>query len=291
MVLATFLLIVAGGLVTSTGSGLSVPDWPLSYGQAFPPMIGGIRFEHSHRMIAGVVGLMTFVMAALLFKYEKRVWIKNLGFLAVAAILLQAGLGGLTVIYLLPTWISVIHACLAQTFFCLVLSIAYATSDEWQNEASLIRDDSGVSFPPEADPLRAEKRLACITVVFIYIQLVVGAVVRHAGGGMIKIHYFFAFLVALHVLLLILKTSRAQLFNKALFGHAAILGALVTAQIFLGLGAFVFKQALEPAPTPRAAEILFTAAHQSNGALVLAAGALFVLRTFRMAYQVHGNWN
>src|SRR3989338_8996050 len=168
---STFLLIIAGGLVTSTGSGLSVPDWPLSYGQFFPPMIGGIRFEHTHRVIAGIVGLMTFAMAILLFKYEKRRWVRDLGLIAVVAVTLQALLGGITVIYLLPTWISVVHACLAQTFFCLVASIAWVTSAAWERagEASHTRNAASL------------RRLAVITVCFAYLQLIVGAIVRHAS--------------------------------------------------------------------------------------------------------------
>ncbi len=274
VVFATFVLIAAGGLVTSTGSGLSVPDWPLSYGQVFPPMIGGIRFEHSHRVIAGAVGLMTLAMALLLFKYEPRLWVKNLGLLAILAVILQALLGGLTVIYLLPTWISVAHACLAQTFFCLVVTIAYATSADWQKEASLIQDN-----------LTSLKRLACTTALFIYVQLIVGAVVRHTGGRILKVHYFLAALIVLHTFLLILKISRSDGVRHALFGHVLILGTLVFAQVLLGLGALVFKHVLAPASTPRAWEVLFTAAHQSNGALVLATCALLALKTFRMGYK------
>jgi heme A synthase len=114
---STFLLIVAGGLVTSTGSGLAVPDWPLSYGTLFPPMVGGILYEHTHRVVAAFVGLLTAVLAAWLWKCEPRRWVRNLGFVSLAAVVLQGILGGLTVLYRLPTPISVIHACLAQTFF------------------------------------------------------------------------------------------------------------------------------------------------------------------------------
>src|SRR3989338_7502352 len=108
---STFLLILAGGLVTSTGSGLSVPDWPLSYGQVFPPMIGGIRFEHTHRLIAGFVGCLTLILAVSLYLKEKRTWVKWMGLAALLAVIAQAVLGGLTVIYLLPTAISVLHSC------------------------------------------------------------------------------------------------------------------------------------------------------------------------------------
>ena len=117
----TFFLLIAGGLVTSTASGLAVPDWPLSYGQFFPPMVGGIFFEHGHRMVAGVVGLLTVALAAWIQLREPRRWVRRLGALAAFGILLQAGLGGLTVIYSLPALLSILHACLGQIVFCLIL--------------------------------------------------------------------------------------------------------------------------------------------------------------------------
>ena len=267
---ATFILIVAGGLVTSTGSGLSVPDWPLSYGRLFPPMVGGIRFEHTHRVIAGIVGLMTFMMAGLLFKFEERRWVRNLGFVAAAAVLLQALLGGLTVLYLLPTWISVIHACLAQTFFCLVASIAWVTSASW-------KQDRGGSDPKDTASLR---KLATITTCFVYLELIIGAIVRHASGKGLYFHYLLAFLVVLHVLLIIRRTAVSESLRKTLLGHALLLGFLVFSQVFLGLGALVFKYLLSE-PSPGVAQVLLTASHQSNGALLLAATVLFAIRSFR----------
>jgi len=129
---ATLVLIIAGGLVTSTDSGLSVPDWPLSYGMLFPPMIGGIRFEHTHRVIAGVVMILPFLLAALVFRQSNNRIRRVLVTLAVAAVLAQALIGGLTVLFLLPTLISVAHACLGQTFFALVVVLAWMTSSPWQ---------------------------------------------------------------------------------------------------------------------------------------------------------------
>ena len=135
----TAVLILAGGLVTSHEAGLAVPDWPLSYGQLFPPMVGNVFWEHGHRMIAGSVGILTLVLA---------VWIQMvcrggsctrpqrattrvaptiviLGWAAFGVVVLQAVLGGLTVLYLLPPPISIFHACLAQTFFCILIALAY----------------------------------------------------------------------------------------------------------------------------------------------------------------------
>ena len=121
---ATLCLIVAGGLVTSTESGLSVPDWPTTYGQnmfTFPlsKMVGGIRFEHTHRLIASGVGMLTVVLAIWLARREPRRWVRRLGYFALGAVVAQGLLGGLTVLLFLPPAVSVAHACLAQTFFCL----------------------------------------------------------------------------------------------------------------------------------------------------------------------------
>ena len=95
---AGFLLVIAGGLVTSTGSGLAVPDWPLSYGTLFPPMVGGIRFEHSHRVIAATVGLMTLVLTLWVLFADRRRWVRRLAIAALALVVLQGLLGGLTVL-------------------------------------------------------------------------------------------------------------------------------------------------------------------------------------------------
>jgi len=117
---ATLILIVAGGLVTSTGSGLAVPDWPLSFGTLFPEMTGGVLYEHGHRLIAGTVALLAIALMIWILKKETRRWVKVIAVTAVAAVLCQALLGGLTVLFRLPTPISVSHACLAQLFFCLI---------------------------------------------------------------------------------------------------------------------------------------------------------------------------
>ena len=127
----TWLLLLAGALVTSNDAGLAVPDWPLSYGKLMPPMVGGILYEHGHRLIAASVGLLTILLAAWLWQSEPRRWLRRLGLLALALVILQGLLGGITVLFFLPPAISVAHACLAQLFFCTVIAIATATSREW----------------------------------------------------------------------------------------------------------------------------------------------------------------
>src|SRR6185436_9081606 len=133
---STAVLIFAGGLVTSTESGLSVPDWPTTYGYSmftFPlsKMVGGIRFEHSHRLIASTVGFLILVLAVWLWRAEPRAWVRRLGYIALAAVITQGILGGITVLWYLPEPISIAHASLAQIVFCLTTAIALVTSRGW----------------------------------------------------------------------------------------------------------------------------------------------------------------
>lgn len=172
---STFFLIIAGGMVTSTGSGLAVPDWPLSYGQLMPPMIGGIFYEHGHRMIATFVGFLTVILAVWLWKVERRRWVKKLGFIALGAVLLQGALGGVTVIFLLPTAISVSHAALAQSFFCLVASIALFTSPWWEK-------NNGGGYGEQEG--RRLFRITAGAVGVVFLQLLLGAIMRHTESGL-----------------------------------------------------------------------------------------------------------
>src|SRR5215831_16766054 len=139
---STLILIFAGGLVTSTGSGLSVPDWPNTYGWfmfAFPldKMVGGIFYEHGHRLIASTVGVFIVILAAWLWRAEPRPWVRRLGFIALGAVIAQGVLGGITVLWYLPASISIAHASLAQIVFCLTVSIAVFTSRGWASAYSV----------------------------------------------------------------------------------------------------------------------------------------------------------
>src|SRR6266705_3000321 len=162
---STFVLLFVGGLVTSTGSALAVPDWPLSFGQVFPPMVGGVLFEHGHRLVAAFVGLLTVTLMVLLTQWEPRIWVRWLARGAVLAVLLQGALGGMTVLFRLPLAVSVTHACLAQAFLCLVTALAVCTAPGWQE-----RPASWVA--QQQPPLWV---LAAITVGMVYLQLVLGA--------------------------------------------------------------------------------------------------------------------
>ena len=180
----TFILIIAGGLVTSTGSGLAVPDWPLSYGQLMPPMVGGILYEHGHRMIATFVGFLTLLLAVWYWKKEPRLWVRWLALGALGAVIAQGILGGLTVLYLLPTPVSVSHATLAQTFFVMVSSLALVTS-KWWMESHPMLDDQG--------PGPSLTGLSVILVLAVYVQLILGALMRHTGSGLAIPDFPFAY--------------------------------------------------------------------------------------------------
>ena len=174
---ATLLLVFIGSLVTSTGSGLAVPDWPLSYGMLFPPMVGGILYEHGHRMAAAAVGLLVVIQAVVVSWRERRRWVRILAWLAVAVILIQGGLGGLTVLLLLPTPISMTHAVLAQTLLLLLVYIAYTESREWATR----RAGNG-AHPPRRN--RTVKAAAVALIAAVYVQLLLGALMRHTESGL-----------------------------------------------------------------------------------------------------------
>src|SRR5437016_7022550 len=176
----TAFLIFVGGLVTSTQSGLSVPDWPTTYGWnmfTFPlsKWVGGILYEHTHRIVASFVGFLTVILTVWTWLEEKRAWLLWLSAAALTAVLLQGVLGGITVLFLLPAPISTLHACLAQTFFCLVIAIAMFTSPQWKRGLPLIKSQA------ESVPVPI---LCATTTAAVYFQLILGALMRHTNAGL-----------------------------------------------------------------------------------------------------------
>jgi cytochrome c oxidase assembly protein subunit 15 len=172
--IATLFLICSGGMVTSKGVGLAVPDWPTTFGYnmfLFPvsKWVGGIFFEHTHRLIASTVGFMTIILAVWLRISEDRRWVHRLGYFALAAVILQGVLGGLRVT-MLKDEIGIFHACLAQAFLGLLVVIALATTKLWQTISN-----EGIDFAKLA-PI---KSIAVFTTVLIYLQLALGATMRH----------------------------------------------------------------------------------------------------------------
>jgi heme a synthase len=173
---ATLFLIWVGGLVTSHGVGMSVPDWPTTYGYnmfffPFSQWVGGIFYEHSHRLTASGVGLLTVILAIWLWVKEPRPWLRHLGLVAVVLVCLQGVLGGLRVIQLKDE-IGIFHATLAQLFFALMCAIALFTSRRWR-EAKLGVYDTG-----------AVRYLYLLATGMILLQLIIGASMRHQHAGL-----------------------------------------------------------------------------------------------------------
>lgn len=172
----TFLLLIAGGMVTSTGSGLSVPDWPLSFGRWMPAMEGGVLYEHGHRMIASFVGFLIVIEALWLARAEPRRWVRRLGWAALAGVVVQGLLGGLTVLLGLPDPVSISHAGLAQLVFGLTVAIALVTSRGWAA--------AGAEPRPVDRHEPSLFTLAWLTAAAVFLQILLGAAVRHMGAGL-----------------------------------------------------------------------------------------------------------
>jgi cytochrome c oxidase assembly protein subunit 15 len=266
----TLLLVVAGALVTSNDAGLSVPDWPLSYGRLMPEMKGGVFYEHGHRMVATTVGLLTILLAVWLWRADERRWLKHLGLAALAAVILQGVLGGLTVIYLLPAPVSISHACLAQSFFSTTVAIAVFTSRSWRQGAVVLSDT--------AWPSLRKLTLACPLVVLA--QLALGAAYRHKVLGIVP-HVA----GAMGVTALILLTGIYVLLRYGSHGplrrSAVVLLSAAFVQVFLGLAAYMSRVATALAPQPLPAMVAATAAHVAVGALTMAASVVLAIQAFR----------
>jgi cytochrome c oxidase assembly protein subunit 15 len=289
----TVLLLLAGSLVTSTGSGLSVPDWPTTYGWnmlTFPPSmwVGGIFYEHSHRLIATTVGFLSIILASWLWLREPRRWMKWLGLAALGAVIAQGVLGGLTVLFFLPASISTAHAGLAEIFFCLIVSIALFTSPQWVEGYGWKKRDA-----TQDGELRA---LATATTGLIYVQILLGATMRHTGAGLaipdfplmfgrllpthwdprIAIHFSHR-VGALVVVISVLATSARVWYHhrerRELRQPAAILVALAIIQATLGALTVLSRR-----------DIAINSLHVVCGALLLTTSLVLTLRSWRGAF-------
>jgi cytochrome c oxidase assembly protein subunit 15 len=266
---ATLLLIVAGALVTSNDAGLAVPDWPLSYGSLMPPMVGNIFYEHGHRLVATFVGMLTIALAVWLWRAEPRRWVRRLGWVALAAVILQGALGGLTVLFLLPRPVSISHASLAQEFFCLTVSLALFTSPGWKRETARA-EDSG-------SPLL--RQLCAATTLIIFGQLVLGAAFRHKAIGILP-HLAGAAAVVVAAVWTAQRVRRDFAGVPELRRPANALAALVAAQIVVGTTAYFVRLATAAAPQPEPVMVLATVAHVAVGALTLATSVVLTLQAF-----------
>lgn len=271
---ATCPLLFVGGLVTSTGSGLAVPDWPTTFGYnmflyPWSQMIGGIFYEHSHRLLGSLVGFLTVLLVVSLWYSESRQWVRTLGLVAFAAVLIQGILGGLRVVLLQQT-LAIIHACFAQAFFALTVSLAVFTSAEWRTPTK----------KKVADDASRLQRLGILTAGFLYLQLIFGAILRHTGSWE-TLHFIGAALVAIHVGVLTARTVRYHADLPVLLRSAFLLCGLLILQLFLGLGAYIGKFTTVSVAL-QSHIVLLATSHVVVGAFMFVTCVLFTLRAYRL---------
>jgi cytochrome c oxidase assembly protein subunit 15 len=286
----TVILILAGSLVTSHDAGLSVPDWPTSYGWnmfTFPPSmwVANILYEHGHRLIASTVGFLTIILAVWLWLADPRGWLRWFGVAALAAVIAQGILGGITVLFFLPDAVSTAHAGLAEIFFCMTVAIALFTSPAWM---------AGHGTGPVDDATL--RRLTTATTVLIYSQILIGATMRHTGAGLaipdfpwmfghvvpdhwsaaIAVHFAHrvgALVVTCAILMAFSYVWARHRGRRELTRPAALLPALVAVQ--LTLGALTVLSQRNP---------WINSAHVVGGALVLTTSLVLTLRSWRVRF-------
>lgn len=266
----TLLLVVAGGLVTSNAAGLSVPDWPLSYGKLMPVMEGGVLYEHGHRMIAATVGILTIILAIWLWEAEPRRWVRNLGWAGLGAVVLQGVLGGLTVLFLLPKAISIGHACLAELFFSTTVAIAVFTSPGWVREPQIAEDSGWPSV----------RTLAAAVPVVVLCQVALGAAARHQAIGIIP-HVVGAMVVAGTVFMVGIAVLSQHGSHPAIGRSARALLIVTFAQVFLGIAAYMSRIITSEAVKPMPVMVFWTVLHVAAGALTMAASVVLAMQVFR----------
>lgn len=275
---ATFVLLIAGALVTSNDAGLSVPDWPTSFGSYYklPPWTGGIVYEHSHRLIAWSIGTLTIAITVWTWLADRRRWMKALALGALGTIIVQGILGGLTVLYFLPPLVSSAHAAVGQTFFCIACAIALFTGRRWVQEApteevSLVHD----THRPHL------LTLALFSIFAIYLQLFFGAMFRHHGMGWLP-HVLNAPLVALILTWTAIRALSQYSKVEAIRRPAIAIIFLVIVQLCLGFLAFLTRVEWgKDAAQPEMPMVVSTVAHVAVGALLLASTVIFAIQIWR----------
>jgi cytochrome c oxidase assembly protein subunit 15 len=265
--LCTLFLVVAGASVTSKEAGLSVPDWPLSYGQVLPQMTGGVFFETGHRLVATTVGFLTIILAIWLQRADERPWMRKLGWAALAAVIIQGLLGGITVLWLQPPWVSTAHACLAQLFFSTTAAIALFTSKRWLRGAEVVEDYGKPSL----------RSLAILAPLLVLAQIALGAAFRHRAIGLWP-HIAGSMVVTLSLLIIgvfvLTQFPKHASLRKAAHGMLGITGL----QVFLGIAAYYARMQAAQAPLQM---VLTTVAHVANGGLTLAFTILLSIQILR----------
>lgn len=274
---ATLVLIFVGGLVTNTGAGLAVPDWPTTFGHnmflyPWSRMVDGIFYEHSHRLIGSLVGLLTVVMALVLWWKEPKGSARRLAMIAVGAVIVQGVLGGLRVI-LTPTGseLALIHGLLAHAFFALIVSVTVLTSAEWKQRPGMPMMANDGAVP----------RLCLLTTGTICLQIVFGGMLTHIGDW-IWAHLVCAALVAVAVCYLARHILREHSNQTQFARPVTLLLGLLGLQLLLGLGSYVNRFTSLEIPFAIVTRLALPTVHRITGALMLAACVVLTLRAYRM---------
>ena len=271
---ATLVVITAGALVTSNDAGLSVPDWPTSFGYLVkvPRFVGGIRYEWSHRMLAGSLLTLTLGIAVWTLIVEKRRWLRWLAVGAFCTVIAQAVLGGLTVLFFQPPWISTAHATVAQTFFCIAVSIAVFTSRRWIKERPSVENDT--KHP-------SLFTLSILSILVLYVQLILGGMFRHHGMSWWP-HVANAVVVSFILAWTVVRSLTTYRNTDAIRKPATLMLGLLITQLCLGFAAFVTRVAWgRDSAQPELPMVVSTVAHVATGALLLATTVVLTIQVWR----------
>jgi heme a synthase len=272
---ATFFLILAGGIVTNTGTGMAVPDWPTTFGHnmflyPWSKMVGGILYEHAHRLIASLVGALTLTLAILLWALEPRPWVRGLGIAALGAVVVQGVLGGLRVV-LAQHGLAIVHGGFAHAFFALLAGLTLVTSPGWCAPVA-----ESVASPA----LLRLRRLAVATTAGLYLQVLLGTLVTHLSARL-DVHLFVGGLISVAVILLGFRILPGRAEWPELVRPAETLRVLWIVQLLLGLGAYLAK--FQPMDIGLGAgfSLVLSVSHRLAGGLMLITSLVIVLRICR----------
>jgi heme a synthase len=260
------VLLTAGALVTSEDAALAVPDWPLSYGTLNPPMVGGIAYEHSHRLIATGLGFLIIILAFLLWRRDERRWMRWLGLAALGVVIVQGVLGGLTVLKLLHYWLPVMHACIGEITFAILVSIAFFTSRWYTQDVPQIPDHGAPSI----------HFIVALNSLVIFLQALVGAAFRHKYISL-KPHIIGAPIVFAMVIWTAVVLGRRFPDVPAITRARKLLHSIVGLQIILGLLALWARINSANDPQPTSGVVISTVAHTVVGAILFALSIVAVL--------------
>jgi cytochrome c oxidase assembly protein subunit 15 len=271
---ATLVVITAGALVTSNDAGLSVPDWPTSFGYLvkIPHFVGGVRYEWTHRMVAGSLVTLTLAIALWTLIVEKRRWLRWLAVGAFCTVIAQAVLGGLTVLLFQPPAVSTAHATVAQTFFCIAVAIALFTGRRWVEEVPRV----------EFDQRRPSLfTLTLLSIFVLYVQLILGGMFRHHGMSWWP-HVLHAVIVAFVLAWTAVRALTLYAQVEAIRRPAILMLSLLITQLCLGFTAFLTRIAWgRDAAQPEVAMVISTVAHVAVGALLLATTVILAIQVWR----------